>query len=251
MPASGLLIWSPLLAAPFVGGWLAIAIAQQCAHGSFAAFSCAACGARIRLADFVPLPRCSTARARCRHCPGARRWFQPTIALAASAVAGWSIMAAHTPQSTWVNCALGWTLLTLAWIDAYCFTLPDVLTLPLVLAGLGVTLATVPDTAFWHALGAAVGYLALRGISLTYRALRQREGLGGGDAKLFSAAGAWLGVAALPPLIMIAAVTALAYACIAAVYGRSMRATTAVPFGPFLAAAFWLLWLYGPAWNLT
>jgi leader peptidase (prepilin peptidase)/N-methyltransferase len=244
MAASGLLIWSPLLAAPFVGSSLAIAIKQQCEHGSFTSFTCAACGAPVRFLDFLPLSVLSAARSRCCHCPGASAWFQPAVALAASVVAAWSILAAQTPPSAWVNCALGWTLLALAWIDASCFVLPDVLTLPLVLAGLGVTLATVPEAAFSHALGAAVGYLALRGIALGYRALRGREGLGGGDAKLLAAAGAWLGAGALPPLVMIAAMTALACACLAAIAGRSMRSTTAVPFGPFLAAAFWLLWLY-------
>lgn len=249
MPASGLLTWSPLLAAPFVGGSLAIAIKQQCAHGSFGNFACATCGAPVRLVDFVPLAVCSATYPRCCHCPGARGWFRPAVALAASAVAVWSVLAAQTPQSAWVNCALGWILLTLAWIDASCLVLPDLLTLPLVLAGLGVTVATMPDAVFSHALGAAVGYLALRSIALAYRALRHREGLGGGDAKLLSAAGAWLGVGTLPLLVMIAAMTALACACVAGIAGRSMRATTAVPFGPFLAAAFWLLWLYGPAWS--
>ncbi|HUN38860.1 MAG TPA: A24 family peptidase [Acetobacteraceae bacterium] len=251
MPPSGVLIWTPLLAAPFVGSSLAVVIKQQCAHGSFATFVCPTCGTSVRLLDFLPFSGLSAARPRCTHCPGASGWFQPAVALATSTVAVIGILAARTPPSAWINCALGWALLTLAWIDASCFVLPDLLTLPLVLAGLGVTLATVPDAAFWHALGAAAGYLALRSIALAYRALRRREGLGGGDAKLLSAAGAWLGIAALPSLVMTAATTALACACLAAIAGRSIRATTAVPFGPFLAAAFWLLWLYGRAWHLT
>jgi leader peptidase (prepilin peptidase)/N-methyltransferase len=124
--------------------------------------------------------------------------------------------------------------------------LPDLITLPLVLAGLAVTLALVPDAAFWNALGAVLGYLALRSIALAYRLVRGREGLGAGDAKLLAAAGAWLGAGALPSLVLIAALAALIGAGLAAIAGRSMRATTAVPFGPFLAAAFWVLWLYGP-----
>ncbi len=83
--------------------------------------------------------------------PGASGWFRSAAALAASAVAVLSVLAAQTPQSAWVNCGLGWTLLTLAWIDA---SLPDLLTLPLVLAGLGVTVATA---------AAAFGLLWLHG----------------------------------------------------------------------------------------
>jgi len=251
MPASGLLIWSPLVVAPFVGSSLVVAVNQQCANGSFANLACSSCGRPVQLLGFVSLPGSTATRPRCADCPDANGWFRLAGIVAASSVAVWSILASQTLQSAWLDAALGWTLLTLAWIDASCFLLPDVLTLPLVLAGLGVTLVTVPDAAFGHALGAAAGYLALRGTALAYRTLRRREGLGGGDAKLFSAAGAWLGVGALPPLILIAATTALACACVAAIAGRSLRATTAIPFGPFIAAAFWLLWLYGPALRLT
>jgi len=151
----------------------------------------------------------------------------------------------------WIGCALGWTLLTLGWIDAACFLLPDMLTLPLLLAGLGVAIASVPEDAFWHALGAACGYLGLRGIAAAYRALRGRDGLGAGDAKLLAAAGAWLGIGALPSLVLVAAVAGLVWAGLAGLAGRSMHATTDVPFGPFLAASFWLLWLYWPAWGLA
>jgi leader peptidase (prepilin peptidase) / N-methyltransferase len=123
--------------------------------------------------------------------------------------------------------------------------------LPLLLVGLGVVVMTEPAQAFWHALGAAAGYLSLQGLALAYRALRGRDGLGAGDAKLLGAAGAWLGVAALPSLVFLAALTALVWAGVVMLFGRTMTATTALPFGPFLALAFWLLWLYGPGWGLT
>lgn len=168
------------------------------------------------------------------------------LAVAASAC-GPPLMAAlalDSATAVWVASLLGWVLLALGWIDALCFRLPDVLTLPLLLAGLALTGLDAPDDLPWHALGAAGGYLALRGIAIGYRLLRGREGLGAGDAKLLAAAGAWLGPAALPWLVLIAAVVALAWAGVAALAGRSVQATTVLPFGPFLAAAFWLLWLY-------
>ncbi len=131
------------------------------------------------------------------------------------------------------------------------FLLPDVLTLPLLLAGLGVAILTTPDQVFWHALGAATGYLALYGVNILYRMLRGRDGLGLGDAKLLAAAGAWLGVGALPWVILLAALGGLVFAAVAAAAGRNVHANTALPFGAFLAAAFWLYWLYGSAWNLA
>jgi leader peptidase (prepilin peptidase)/N-methyltransferase len=140
------------------------------------------------------------------------------------------------------GCLLGWALLALAAIDIAHFILPDALTLPLIAAGLTLT---IPDLAQLqsHALGAAIGFLAFAGINLAYRALRGRDGLGLGDAKLLAAAGAWLGWPALPPVVLLAALTALVWIGLAALRGKKAELTTRVPFGPFLALGFWISWL--------
>jgi leader peptidase (prepilin peptidase) / N-methyltransferase len=76
--------------------------------------------------------------------------------------------------------------------------------------------------------------------------LRRREGLGGGDAKLLAAAGAWVGAFALPQVILLAALSALVAAGILRLAGIRLTAQSALPFGPFLALATWVLWLCGP-----
>ena len=83
-------------------------------------------------------------------------------------------------------------------------------------------------------------------LAWVYRRLRGREGLGGGDAKLLAAAGAWIGASGLPSVLFGAAVAALLAAAALALAGREMRRDTALPFGPFLALATWLVWLFGP-----
>ena len=76
----------------------------------------------------------------------------------------------------WLDCVLGWWLLALGWIDARSWLLPDALTLPLVVAGLAAAWAFEPGGLTDRALGAALGYLALRAVALAYRALRGRDG---------------------------------------------------------------------------
>jgi leader peptidase (prepilin peptidase)/N-methyltransferase len=243
----------PVLAAPFIGSFVGVLILRLPAQEPvvISRSACSACGKVLGPVDLVPLLSFALLRGRCRHCGRAIGWFYPATELSALAVAVWAAIASQTPQQLWISCLLGWALLTLAWIDARCFLLPDVLTLPLLLAGLGMAILTAPDEVFWHALGAATGYLALYGVNVLYRTLRGHDGLGLGDAKLLAAAGAWLGVSALPWVILLAALGGLAFAAAAWVVGRTMRANTALPFGTFLAAAFWLLWLYGSSWNLT
>ena len=83
-------------------------------------------------------------------------------------------------------------------------------------------------------------------ISLAYRGLRRREGLGLGDAKLLAAAGAWVGWVGLPSVVMLGAVFGLVTALAMRMTGREVGRVTELPFGPALALAFWLVWLYGP-----
>jgi leader peptidase (prepilin peptidase)/N-methyltransferase len=74
--------------------------------------------------------------------------------------------------------------------------------------------------------------------------LRGRDGLGGGDAKLAAAAGAWLGAAALPTVIFLAAVSGLVMALGLRVSGRKVGGEVKLPFGPPLCTAIWIIWLY-------
>jgi leader peptidase (prepilin peptidase)/N-methyltransferase len=74
----------------------------------------------------------------------------------------------------------------------------------------------------------------LEALRRIYRLLRSRDGLGAGDPKLLGAIGLWLGWAALPFVLLIAALAGLAIAAVAGA-GRWSR----FPFGALLAAAAW------------
>jgi leader peptidase (prepilin peptidase)/N-methyltransferase len=70
--------------------------------------------------------------------------------------------------------------------------------------------------------------------------------MGLGDAKLLAASGAWVSWQGLPSVILLGAVTGLAYALLR--FGRdgSLALTNRVPFGTFLCLGTWIVWLYGP-----
>jgi leader peptidase (prepilin peptidase)/N-methyltransferase len=128
--------------------------------------------------------------------------------------------------------------------------LPDVLTLPLLLAGLALTLAEQPEALTDHCLAAALGYLSFQGLGFAYRRLRGRDGLGGGDSKLIAAAGAWCGLALLPFVVLGSAIVGLLAALALALAGQTVTSKTQIPFGPCIAVAFWLAWLHGGLLNL-
>jgi leader peptidase (prepilin peptidase)/N-methyltransferase len=254
--------WSLVLVAPFIGSFLGLLI-RRLPEGSAIARGrsrCDACGAMLRVRDLVPILSWLAAAGRCRYCRQPLGWFYPGVELAALAVALAAVLIHGVlihgvlidgvlidgGQGAWLDCLLGWWLLALGWIDLRCWLLPDALTLPLIIAGLAAAFLFNPDQLTDRALGTALGYFSLMAIAALYRRLRGREGLGGGDAKLLAASGAWLGAAALPQVILLAALSALAAAGFLRLAGIRLGIHSALPFGPFLALATWILWLFGP-----
>ncbi len=172
-------------------------------------------------------------------------WRIGGLTLATLAAALWAATEVDGPVF-WVSVGLVATLIVLADIDRRTMLLPDILTFPLLVAGLAVTAWLAPARFFDHAIGAAAGYAMLAFVGWLYFRFRGRDGLGLGDAKLLAAAGAWLGWQALASVVMLGAIAALVCVAFLAVIGRSIGRHQALPFGPFLCLGIWLSWLYGP-----
>ncbi len=243
-------LW-PLLAAPAVGSFLGVLVARL-PRGEAIAWTrsaCRHCRQLLAIRDLIPIISWAVQKGRCRHCGAALGWFYPGIELLAVAVVLWAAVA--LPRDLiWPGCLLGWWLIALGWIDAREMVLPDVLTLPLVVAGLAVTWLIAPDRLAHHVAGALAGFAVIALVGFAYRRVRGRDGIGMGDAKLAAAAGAWVAWTGLPGVILIAALSGIAVTLLAAlVAGRvgGDRALTAkLPFGPHIALGTWIVWLHGP-----
>ena len=247
-----LLFAAPLVAAPFVGSFVATLVWRLPRDKPvlWARSACPQCGTVLGPIDLIPVFGWLLRRGHCRACAAPIAAAYPLTELAALAVAAWAVWAIPPGWQLWAVCGLGWALLALALIDARHFLLPDALTLPLLGAGIVVALAgerAWPIAPVDAAVGAACGYLVLMAVAFLYRRLRGREGLGQGDAKLLAAAGAWTGWIGLPSVVLIAAVAALGWALAEALArGRRIEPGQRVAFGVFLALGTWLVVLYGP-----
>ncbi|WP_075182216.1 A24 family peptidase [Pantoea sp. 1.19] len=242
------------LAALSVGSFLNVVICrlpqmilspQPGYHLSLPASHCPQCRTPIRPVDNIPLLSWLRLRGRCRHCRQRVSWRYPAVELASLLIA--LLLAAWLPAEGMLLPALILTffLLALSLIDARHQLLPDALTLPLLWLGLlfsaGFSLS--PVTAGDAIIGAASGYVLFRLLAEGYRRLRGVDALGGGDAKLLAAAGAWLGWQPLPQLLLLASCGGLLAAFAARLFWRRPL-HRAVPFGPWLAIATEILFLW-------
>jgi leader peptidase (prepilin peptidase)/N-methyltransferase len=212
---------------------------------------CPKCKAPITAAQNIPVFSYLFLRGRCGGCGARISVRYPIIegftGLASALIAwkfgfGWPMLAALV---------LTWYLIALTFIDVDHQLLPDNMTLPLVWMGLLLSLwgpdpggAPIPVDVRSSIIGAVAGYVSLWSVFHVFKLLTGKEGMGYGDFKLFAALGAWLGWQMLLPIIlMAAAVGAVVGVVMLSVQGRS-RATP-IAFGPFLAAAGWLMLLFG------
>lgn len=173
----------------------------------------------------------------------------PAILVLAAAIAVVSFVTLPLHAAV-LSCILGFIMLAIAATDMREFIIPDIFSLPAIPTGLLATwLLAEPSEAagvvLEHLLAAIVGGGGLYAIARIYEAARGHAGLGLGDVKLFAAGGAWIGWQGLPSVLLIASFAALGFvAFLWLVRGKTVRATTALPFGVFLAPAIWIIWVF-------
>jgi leader peptidase (prepilin peptidase)/N-methyltransferase len=68
--------------------------------------------------------------------------------------------------------------------------------------------------------------------------------MGGGDAKLLAALGAWCGLKGILPIILLSSVLGAIIGSIW-LYTRGRDKATPIPFGPYLALAGWVYFMWG------
>jgi leader peptidase (prepilin peptidase) / N-methyltransferase len=167
------------------------------------------------------------------------------VALCVGGIA--SVVLVPDSRGPW-GAGLAVLMVVIAAIDARRFIIPDELTAAAL--ALGLAYAAVGDADVWAqalawaVLRGAVPALAFLGVRASYRRWRGLEGIGLGDVKLAGVAGVWLDWLTIPIAIEIAALAALgAYMVMHFYFRRTVRPTTRLPFGLFLAPAIWIAWI--------
>lgn len=228
---------------------------------------CPRCGTAIAWHDNVPILSWALLRARCRGCAAPISARYPLVEGATGLLAVLTLWRYGAEPIALAVFAFAAALLLVTFIDLDHRFIPDEVSLPGVLVGLGVSLLPGGVGLADAALGALLGGGLLWLVAFGYERATGREGMGYGDVKLLAMIGAFLGWQAIPAVILVASFTG-SLAGLAAMLDRrgrhrlgrvrrrfgvpgvlvSLRRAsrrTEIPFGPFLALGAMLV-LFGP-----
>ena len=218
-----------------LGSFLNVLIHRLPAGESIAApgSRCPSCAAPIRWRDNLPVVSYLWLRGRCRACREPIGLRYPLVEIAAAAIVV-GAPAGETPVAFAVRTLFLGLLLTLAACDWEGLVLPDALTIPGAVLGVGLA-ALRPDlgvaSSVLGALAGAVPVFALRAVWLRFRGI---EAVGRGDIKMLLMIGAFLGPA--PTLAAMAAASLLGLVVAGPLLlARRIRRDTPLPFGVLLA----------------
>jgi leader peptidase (prepilin peptidase)/N-methyltransferase len=228
---------------------------------------CPRCGTLIAWYDNLPLVSWALLRARCRGCSTPISVRYPLVEALTGGLAILALARFGPAPLTVAVFVFTAALVLITFIDLDHRFIPDEVSLPGILVGLGVSLLPGGIGLRDAALGAAAGGGILWLVAWGYERLTGREGMGYGDVKLVAMIGAFLGWQAIPAVIIIASLTGSVAGLLAMFDRRSRRRVrrverhfgplavlvslrrasrrTEIPVGPFLALGA-LVALYVP-----
>jgi len=225
-----------LLFGAAIGSFLNVCIYRLPLHESivFPASHCRVCATPLTWYDNVPLMSYVLRRGRCRFCGTAfsSRYFLVELLTALLAVA----LVSHFGLTV---TAVGYfafsaALIVITFIDLDYQIIPDVVSLPGIVAGVLFSVVS-PELSVWSSLvGLILGAGVLLAVALGYRVATGREGMGGGDVKLLAMIGAFLGWRAVPFTLFTASFIGSVVG-VAAMVRANADSKLALPFGPFLS----------------
>jgi leader peptidase (prepilin peptidase)/N-methyltransferase len=208
---------------------------------------CRQCRQPIANRDNIPVLSWLLLGGACQACGERIPWLYPAVELATCVL--FTMCCVQFSPGWQAGCwaLFCFLLLGLAVMDAETLLLPDVFTLPGLLAGVAFSGLSGGDRG-WQAglraagrslLAAAVAAAALLLIAGAYWLARRRMGMGMGDVKLLAMLGAWLGLQQAALVLFLAVIAGALYGVILILWRPREGAAgqLAVPFGTMLSVA--------------
>jgi leader peptidase (prepilin peptidase) / N-methyltransferase len=205
---------------------------------------CPHCGHQLSWYENIPVFSWLALRGRCRKCKTPISFQYPLVELLTMLLVVACVWRFGFGWQGFGAAMLSCFLIAMSGIDLRTQLLPDNLTLPLLWLGLIASVDNLFVSAKWAIAGAVLGYCSLWLVWWVFKQLTGKEGMGHGDFKLLAALGAWCGYKMLLPIVLLASLAGL---LITLAWMTLRRVDRSVPFafGPYLAIAGWVVFMWG------
>ncbi len=207
---------------------------------------CPHCKTPISWYDNIPIISFFFLRGRCRYCKTPISWRYPVIEAISGVISTTLYLRSGFTLSFFFFFAFFATLLIISMIDLDFQIIPDEISLPGIVIGWLYSFFNPLANPIQSFLGSLAGAGSLYLVAEFYYFFTKREGIGGGDVKLFAFIGSFLGLRSLLPIIFISSLMgAVIGISVAIIQNVQHKRHLAVPFGPFLSIGA-LIYLFCP-----
>lgn len=136
-------------------------------------------------------------------------------------------------------------LLAICFIDFDFQIIPDIITLPGIVVGLGTSLLPGGIGILASIIGVVVGGGLLYLVAEIGDRIFKKESMGGGDIKMAAMLGAFLGWKHVLLIFFGSACIGLVVSLVMMLFSAKLRRSRLIPFGPFLSIAGFIAMIYG------
>ena len=199
---------------------------------------CTSCKEQIKWYDNIPFLSFIFLKGKCRKCGNkiSSQYFLVEFVSAISFVIVYHLYGITI--TTLLLIILSIFFIIIFFIDLKHFIIPNELTFPLMLIGFVKSFEpnlnqTIFPNYINSLIGGVFGYLIIWLIIFFYKKVRNKEGMGLGDAKLMAVVGFWFGWASIPFTIFISSFVALIFS-IPSLIKKNKNMATQIPFGPYI-----------------
>ena len=199
---------------------------------------CTSCKEQIKWYDNIPFLSFIFLKGKCRKCGNkiSSQYFLVEFISAISFIIVYHLYGISI--TTLLLIILSIFFIIIFFIDLKHFIIPNELTFPLMLIGFVKSFEpnlnqTIFPNYINSLIGGVFGYLIIWLIIFFYKKVRNKEGMGLGDAKLMAVVGFWFGWASIPFTIFISSFVALIFS-IPSLIKKNKNMATQIPFGPYI-----------------
>ena len=199
---------------------------------------CTSCKEQIKWYDNIPFLSFIFLKGKCRKCGNkiSSQYFLVEFVSAISFIIVYHLYGISI--TTLLLIILSIFFIIIFFIDLKHFIIPNELTFPLMLIGFVKSFEpnlnqTIFPNYINSLIGGVFGYLIIWLIILFYKKVRNKDGMGLGDAKLMAVVGFWFGWASIPFTIFISSFVALIFN-VPSLLKKNKNMTTQIPFGPYI-----------------